>query len=184
MAIQGLLLVALSLGFMVFRVYAPRPQRVPGTPLRTIALGLRERMLLQRKNLYALAAILVVGAVGGWLSLPIELVAIVAAYGVLTIPVRYRLTSDGVALNRVVFRPWREFAGYQVGGRQITLDGRPGNRRFVLQLLADHQALALPLVRSYLPPSGAAAHAPAEEPEKGGARRAHTRRRRLQARRS
>src|SRR5207237_10477277 len=125
--------------------------------------------------LAGLGVLLVLGAIGRWVAFPFELVAIVAAYGVLMVPVRYSLTTEGVGLNRVVFRPWQEFAGYSASSRQLVLEGRPGNGRFAIPLLAERQPAVLPVLRNYLAPAVPTA-GDGRDAEEGGSRRAHNRR--------
>ncbi len=143
-------LVASSLILILCRTVAPFGQRVAGRELLTVRLGLRERILYHRTGLYAFAVILLLLAAGGLLSSPLQLLAVLACYGVLLIPVRYRLTSAGVAVNNVVFRRWSEFAAVDVTPRALTLRARPGYRPFTLRLLAEHQPAALAVVRRQL----------------------------------
>ena len=99
------------------------------------------------------------------------------------LPVRFCLTTEGIALNRVIFRPWQEFAGYTANARQLVLAGRKGNGRLVLPLLADRQPAVLSVLRNYVAPAVLTAD-DSRAVEEGGSRRAHNRRRRLHARRS
>ncbi len=180
----GLVLLVLSLGFMLFRVTSPSGQKSQGRPLRTVSLSLLERVRYQRTNLFAIGVILVLGAVGHWITTPFELLAIVAVYGILLIPVRYQITTEGVGVNRVVFRRWCEFASYTTSPRQILLQGRSGNGRFAIRLLPAHQLEVLPIVRHYVTPDAGTTSPVAATTRQGGARPEHTRRRRLLARRS
>ncbi len=143
-------LVVSSLILMLCRTVAPFGQRVEGQELLTVRLGLRERIVYHRRGLYAFGVILLVLAAGGLLSRPLQVLAVLACYGVLLIPLRYRLTSVGVAVNNVVFRRWSEFAEVDVTPRALTLRGRPGYRPFTLRLLAQHQPAALAVVRRQL----------------------------------
>jgi len=147
---SGPIVVALSLAFMLMRVVAPYGAKVQGKPVREVVLNYRERMTMQRLNLCALAVILLLGVVGRWIQLPYEILAIVAAYGILMVPVRYRLTTEGIALNRVVFRRWSEFGEMEVSPQRIVLRGRPGNGRLTLWLRDAHQRDVLPLLRRYV----------------------------------
>ena len=54
----GLLLVAVSLGFMAFRVVSPLGTKVEGRNLASVALTYRERLSMQRLNLCALGVLL------------------------------------------------------------------------------------------------------------------------------
>ncbi|MGI8553199.1 MAG: hypothetical protein ACR2PL_20800 [Dehalococcoidia bacterium] len=161
----GLFLLLLSLGWMVFRVAPARRATVEGKPLLTVPLTYRERLAFQRVNLVCLGLILLLGAIGKWFSLPFELLAIMAAYGILLLPVRYQITSQGIALNRVVFRRWNDFATVEGTARQIMLAGRPGSSRFIVRLPAARQTEILPLIRRFVPRFEPR---PAAAPMKGG----------------
>lgn len=146
----GFALVILSLGFMLFRVVSPRGVTVQGRILRTVTLNFRERLQLQRTNMLCLGVILLLGGLGHWVPLPFELLAIVASYGVLMVPVRYQITSHGIGLNRVIFRRWDEFAEIEASSQRIVLRGRPGNGRLTIWLRDVHQADVLSLLRRYV----------------------------------
>ena len=140
------LLLALMLCIMAMRVFLPWGAALHGKVLRTITLSFRERMLLQRTNLYLISAVVIVTAAAGVLSYGLELVVILAAFAILTIPVRYRITSEGIALNNVVFRPWSDFSGYHDERLAVVLEGA-GQRGFRIHALganrdAVHRALA------------------------------------------
>ena len=66
------------------------------------------------------------------------------------VPVRYRITTQGIAVNRVVFRRWPEFAEMEIRPNRIVLQGKPGNGRLTLWLRDTHQQEALPLLRRYV----------------------------------
>jgi hypothetical protein len=65
--------------------------------------------------------------------------------------VRCIVTSDGIALNNVVFRPWTDFVGFTTDKRRVTLIGRQGTRPLNIPLLAARQSEVVPLVRRRLP---------------------------------
>jgi hypothetical protein len=140
-------LVALSLAFMLFRVVSPARVRVEGSVLQTISLSYPERVALQRLNLFVLGVLLVLAAFGRWFGLYVELGVIVIANVILFIPVHYRLTTSGVAVNQVVFRHWNEFARVDVSAGKVTLVGRPGNGKLNLWVRAAHQHDLLRVVR-------------------------------------
>ncbi len=146
----ALALLGASLLLLLMRVWLPHGQSPAGRAVAEVRLGFRERMLLQRTNLYAFGLILLLLAVSGAVPYLFELIAIAFAYGILSIPVRYRFTSDGVGLNNVVFRRWSEFRGFVPGARSIRLQGAEGMRDFHVRLLAGHQAPALDVVRRHV----------------------------------
>ena len=146
-----LLLFALMLLVMLMRVYLPRGTRTTGKVVRVVQLSLVERFHLQRVNLYAIGAVLLLMTVTNTIATGSQILVLLIAQAMLMIPVRCKLTSDGVALNNVVFRPWSEFAGFSVASRRIVLMGRDGTRPMNLPLLADHQKEVIPILRRHLP---------------------------------
>lgn len=147
------LLLALMLAITAMRVYLPVGAKVEGKPLAVITLTFRERVLLQRTNLYFIGAVVLLGTVTGFLTGPLELVAILATFAVLTIPARYRFTSQGLALNNVVYRSWTDFRGYHEERGAIVLDAVDGQRKFRMHVMGAHReavvrALSRRLARS------------------------------------
>lgn len=165
----ALLLVVSSLLVMVVRVAAPLGQPATGQELLIVRLGLRERLLYHRSGLYAFGLILLLLGLAGLVPYQLQVLAVLACYGVLTIPVRYRLTSEGVGANGVVFRRWAEFDGVETSARAIILRGRPGNGRFALRLFTSHQPEALAVIRRRM------RAAPALKDAQRGARVTHAR---------
>jgi hypothetical protein len=149
MAIVGLF--AAMLVIMLMRVALPIGVRIAGQPLGKITLSLGERVRLQRTNVYAIGAVMVVGALLRELPPLLELVAIVGVGAILAIPVRYVLTTEGIALNRVVFRPWSDFERVDRAPGRVTLIGRSGLRPFRLVVGPASSEVALPIIRRFLP---------------------------------
>jgi hypothetical protein len=135
---------------MLMRVYLPLGVKVGGKVTQTIGLSLPEKALMQRMNVYAIGGVLLLTAVTGMLPTAIELIVVAVALGILMMPARILMTSEGIALNNVVYRPWNEFASFSCGPRRITLNGRDGARPLHLNLLPDHQKQALPVLRRHL----------------------------------
>ena len=148
-----ILLLSAMFIISVLRVSMPFGAKPEGKPIGAITLSFRERMLLQRTNMYLIGIVILISAVGGLLAGPLELVAIVATLAVLTIPVRYTLTSQGIALNNVVFRSWTEFTGYREERGGIVLLGSPG-RNFRLQVIGANRATARQALARLLAASG------------------------------
>jgi len=149
-----LMLLVAMLIIAVIRVHAPFGQHVEGKPFGRITLSMRERMLLQRTNLYLIGIVILLSAVGGLLAGPLELVAILATLAVLTIPARYTLTSQGIALNNVVFRSWTEFTGYREERGGVVFEGAPGHRNFRLHVIGENRATARQVLSRVLASSG------------------------------
>src|SRR5215204_5640593 len=160
----ALLLVLLSLLVMLSRVTGPVGQRVDGREEGVIMLGVRERVRYHRTGLYAFAVILLLLAATRLLSMPMQVLAVAACYAVLMVPIRYRFTSVGVAVNRVVFRRWDEFSGVDRGERSVTLVGTDGHAALTLRLLGAHQDEVLALIRRHVRIEAGAAPVP----KKGG----------------
>lgn len=129
LALFGAMLV-----LMLLRVALPLGVRIPGEPVGQITLTLGERVRLQRVNVYAIGVVLLVAVLSGELPTAVELLTIVGVGAILMLPARYVLTSDGIAFNRVVFRPWSDFRQIEVAPGRITLIGQPGMRPFRLVL--------------------------------------------------
>jgi hypothetical protein len=137
--------------FMLLRIYLPRGTRAKGKPVETVSLSLQERFNLQRLNLYAIAVFLFVCAVSGEVATGGLLLMVIAAQAVLMLPVRCVITSQGIALNNVVFRPWQDFTGFSVERRRLVLIGQDGTRPLNIPFLMVHQQEALPALRRFLP---------------------------------
>ena len=82
---------------MLLRIAPPIGVKLAGEPLSKVTLGMRERVRLQRTNVYAIGAVLLIAAVTGDMPTILELVVMVGILAILAIPVRYVLTTRGVA---------------------------------------------------------------------------------------
>ena len=167
----ALLLVTLSLLTLVVRVAAPLGRPSEGRVQHVVTLNLRERLLYHRTGLYAFGVILLLVALARLLSPQLQIIAVLACYAVVMIPIRYRFTTDGVGVNTVVFRRWSEFESVEQATRSITLRGAPGNGRLVLRLLSAHQEQALAAARRHI---RGERRTPPRAARKGGNRNRHT----------
>jgi hypothetical protein len=92
-------------------------------------------------------AVAVTSTVGGWVSTPALALAAIVVVALLAIPVRYSLTTEGIAIGWMTFRRWTEFGGVVrrhggvrlqgIAGRRamtVWLSGRPDDDEFVLLL--------------------------------------------------
>lgn len=122
------ILIALS------RVVAARGATVEGKVEREFSLSFRERLRYHQFSIYSLGILLVLGSLSGLIHFGIELMAILAMYVVVSRPITYRLTNAGIAVNRVVFRPWAEFSGYEARRGSVRLIGRTGSNRFDIRV--------------------------------------------------
>ena len=148
--IAAVLLTALS------RVHAIRGTETRGTTEREVRLTFVERMRYHRISLYALAAVLAIGTLGGVTHSLVALMAIVAMYAIIGIPVRVKTTSTGVGINRLFFRSWSEFSGYDAGKHSIRLSGKTGFGHLDLPVMAIHQAPLLAKIAMRMPKTSAA----------------------------
>lgn len=144
------LLLAIMLAIAAMRVFLPLGTRVEGRPLGEVTLSWRERLLLQRTNMYLFGAVVLLGAASGALTGPLEIVALLAAFAILTIPVRYRFTAQGIALNNVVFRAWSNFSGYHEERLALVLEAVEGQRDMRLHVIGAHRDAARRALASIL----------------------------------
>src|SRR6266436_4461291 len=101
------ILFGLMLAIMFMRVYMPMGVKSSGKVEKTAYLSLPERALLQRVNVYSIGVVLLLMTVTGYISGMAELVIVGVALLILALPMRYFLTSEGIGINNVVFRPWK-----------------------------------------------------------------------------
>ncbi|WP_376788632.1 hypothetical protein [Thermoflexus sp.] len=118
-----LVLVSMAMMWTLWRAWLPIGVTAPGRLLLEVPLGWRERWRWHRKNLYALAILILLGSLGGWLPLLGQGMIAGFALLVLLLPLRYRFTEEGVALNNVFFRQWEEFRAYRAEPWGIRLEG-------------------------------------------------------------
>jgi Amt family ammonium transporter len=143
-----MVLLVLMFALLLVRVYLPvGGAQLPGRPVGEVSLSFWERALYHRAGLYCLGAVLLLLALTGLLGGGLLLGAVLGALAVLLLPVRYRFSSEGVAVNNVLYRPWEEFWGVERRPRGLRLLPRPGLRALELRLLGSHQEEAI----SYLP---------------------------------
>lgn len=152
-SILPIVLLAMMLIIMLMRIMLPIGTKMAGRRIKEIRLSFKERVLLQRINIYAIGAVLVLTAATGVLPQVWEIVIIFAVLVLLLMRVHYLVTTDGIALNNVVYRSWKDFTGFEVTRRGIRLIPRQGLRPFNVRVLGKHQQEALVLVRSHLPES-------------------------------
>lgn len=132
------LLCGMMLILTLMRVAVPVGQPVTGDVIGAMPLRFRERIRLQRTNVYLIGVVLLLGTLGGWLRAPINLIVVMATFVIVSIPIQYTFTTEGIARNRVVFRHWGEFSAIADERGRILLSGAPGSANFPL-LLADDQ---------------------------------------------
>lgn len=148
-----LLLFGSMLIIMLMRVAMPVGAPTTGKVVREVRLTLWERVLIQRTNLYAIGFVLVLAAVTGLVGGIWEMVVMGGVLAILTIPMRYRITTDGIAMNNVVFRSWGDFTGVDVKRRHIRLLPKEGQRPFDVRLLGPNQTEVMDVLVSRISPA-------------------------------
>jgi len=131
------------------RVTAVRGARIEGKDEVVVTLSLIEKIAYHRFSIYSLAFLMLLGSATGAVHATAEGLAFVAVLALLSRPVRYRVTSAGIAINNVVFRSWSEFSGYE-SKRTLRLVGKPGNGRFDVRLSGKHRSVAQAAVARHL----------------------------------
>ena len=105
---------------------------------------------MQRTNVYLIGGVVLLMVGTGQLAGAAMALVLLVITAVLAMPVRVVVTSEGAAVNRVVFRPWSEFTSFIAEPRRIVLNGVAGTRPFNLPILATHQKEIIPLLRRHL----------------------------------
>jgi hypothetical protein len=115
-------LVIISLILLAVRVWQPWAPVPDGALLARWRVPLRARVSIQRSQVYAVAAILILGVLGGWLPGVLQLLVVVAALAILFWPrLTYTVTDKGFALGRTRLRRWSEFSGCTPQSGRIAL---------------------------------------------------------------
>ena len=101
-ALLALVPVAVVLLTALSRVHAIRGAQVEGAAPREVRLTFVERMRYHRLSLYALAAVLLIGMLGGILHTPVILGAMLAMYAIIAVPLRVTVLTEAP-----MKLPWR-----------------------------------------------------------------------------
>jgi Amt family ammonium transporter len=144
------LLVGCFFLLMLTRKALPFGVKTEGKEVGSVSLTFGERMLMQRMDMYALAGLLLLSAIGQWFPFIIELLVILVALAIVKLPLRYHFTTDGFAYNNVVFRRWKEFEYIRVNGAKITLMPRHGFAPLKLVVKPSRHTQVLPYFQRYL----------------------------------
>jgi Amt family ammonium transporter len=144
------LLVGSFFVLMLLRKALPFGVKAQGKETASVSLTFGERMLMHRMDMYALAFLMLLSAIGQWFPLVVELLILMVALGIVNLPMRYHFTSSGFAYNNVVFRRWKEFDYIRVHGSHITLMPRNGFAPLKLIIKPSRHAQVLPYFQRYL----------------------------------
>jgi Amt family ammonium transporter len=151
---MGLMLVWILIGccfvFMFLRIGLPFGIPSNGKTIAKVALTFQERMLMQRTNLYVFGILLLLGALGHWFSLGVEVALLLVAAAIVNLPMSYRFTSEGIACNNVLYRSWSDFSAFHVKGARITLMPRDGFAPLQLIVRSSRHKEVLPYFKRFL----------------------------------
>jgi hypothetical protein len=130
--IATFIMIALLLLSMMAKARPWAKAPLIGKPLRTISLGLLPKVLVYRSSLLALLTGCALSILAGWL--PLNMAAMVAAFALLILlaPMRYTITTKGIAVGDGIFRPWSDFSGFKVGRFSLQLAAPSNSGRLTL----------------------------------------------------
>lgn len=132
------LVPALAALLLVGRVYRPWVGPPPGVLVRRQPLPILARLRLHAVPAAAVVAVALVGWIAGPLPTWALLASLAVVLGVLLVPVRYTLTTDGIARGRTPARRWTEFAGVARRPAGARLQGIAGARGLGVWLAGSH----------------------------------------------
>lgn len=106
------LLIALVLMNMMAKVRPWSRNAPPGKTFKNLPMGLISRIWLHRFSLMALLTGIVFGVTTGWL--PLNIAGMIGAFAIIIVllPMRYSLTTKGVAVGDAIYHPWSNFSGF------------------------------------------------------------------------
>ena len=115
------IMIAVLLLNMMAKARPWKKLSMPGKPLQTIPLGFLSRLRTHGSSLMALLTGCALGLLAGWL--PASIAAMVGAFAlvILFMPMRYTLTTKGVAVGEMSFRPWSDFSGFKAHKASLEL---------------------------------------------------------------
>jgi Amt family ammonium transporter len=145
------LLIGCFLILMLVRVGLPFGVQPEGVGIAKVALSFREKLHMHRINMYTLALLLILSAIGQWFPTTVEVALILVALGIVNIPMRYHFTTKGIACNNVLFRSWKDFSYVRVQGSRLTLVPRNGQNPLKLFVQVSRQKEVLPYFQRFLP---------------------------------
>jgi hypothetical protein len=144
-----LVLIVILLMKMMAEARPWKRVEMPGKTLQVISLSFWSKILTHRSSLMALVSGCSLCALAGWLPFNMAVMMVAFAFVILLVPMRYTLTTKGVAVGPGVFRLWNEFSGFKTGrlglelahpsnfGR-LTLFIRPAEMASVLKYVEQH----------------------------------------------
>jgi len=118
--ISSILMIFLLMSMMA-KARPFRKLQMPGKPLHTLPVGLQSKILIHRSSLMALLTGCIFGVLGGWLPLSIAQMIVFFTVAILIFPMKYTLTTKGVAVGNAFFHSWSDFSGFSAGKSSLKL---------------------------------------------------------------
>lgn len=128
MTIIAPLMLIIAAGALYTRVWLPGGERTSGNVVRLESLSLFGRLRMHGTHVAALVVVAILGALLGWVSPVVALLAMLVAVGVIFMPVQYTLTTTGIRSGGTPFRRWTEFGGVARRAGGVRLQGVAGAR--------------------------------------------------------
>jgi hypothetical protein len=115
------IMITLLLVSMMAKARPWRRLEVPGKLLESVPVGFLPKLLSYRSSLLALLMGCALSTLAGWIPLNMAFTVMAFAFLILLVPMRYTLTTKGVAVGQSVFRPWSDFSGLKVNRSSVEL---------------------------------------------------------------
>ena len=132
--LPSVILVVTAVAILLGRVWVPWARAPRGTLVRRVRLALLGRLRFHGAPVVAVLTVAVPGwALGLVPPAPLALTGIAIA-ALIALPVRYTLTTEGIALGRTPFRRWTEFGGVMRRRGGVRLQGVAGARGMTVWL--------------------------------------------------
>jgi hypothetical protein len=139
----ALFLLAASLTLVVLRFHMPWVRPARGDIVRKINVPIRAKVRLQRPNVYAIAALMLLGGIGGWVPAVAQIAVVLAVSGIFILPLEYTVTTQEIAFGRTPARGWDEFTSVERQSVRLLLTPAEGARRFEVWLPSDADETAI-----------------------------------------
>jgi hypothetical protein len=128
------LCIALLLMNMLAKVRPYRRAEKPGRAIAMSGMTLWQRIRFHRSSLLALGTAVVFGSATHWL--PGSIAAMVAAFAIVLVlmPMRFTLTTAGLAIGEAEFLPWKDIRDANMEGSRLAVGFGSNTGRFTLTL--------------------------------------------------
>src|SRR5689334_21943074 len=117
----SMLLMVFLLMSMMAKARPLMKLNMPGKTFQILPLGLMPKLQIYRSSLLALLTGCIFGVAAGWL--PLNIAEMIGAFAlvILIMPMKYTLTTRGIGVGNIVFRPWSEFTGFSAKKSSLEL---------------------------------------------------------------